>query len=50
MKDRMSAQALRTLALLEARLRLRRLSTLVTLLAVVALSWLMISDPAGGYT
>jgi hypothetical protein len=50
MKDRMSAQALRTLALLEARLRMRRLSTLVTLLAVVALSWLMISDPAGGYT
>jgi len=40
----------RTLALLEARVRLRRLSTLVTLLAVVALSWLMISDPAGGQT
>jgi hypothetical protein len=41
---------IRTLALLEARLRLRRLSTLVTLLAVVALSWLMISDPAAGMT
>lgn len=40
----------RTLALLEARVRLRRLSTLVTLLAVVAVSWLMISDPAGGQT
>jgi hypothetical protein len=40
----------RTLALLEARVRLRRLSTLVTLLAVVALSWLMISDPADGRT
>ena len=42
--------AIRTLALLEARVRLRRLSTLVTLLAVVALSWMMISDPANGQT
>jgi hypothetical protein len=42
--------AIRTLALLEARVRLRRLSTLVTLLAVVALSWMMISDPADGMT
>lgn len=42
--------AVRTLALLEARIRLRRLSTLVTLLAVVAVSWLVISDPAGGHT
>lgn len=41
---------IRTLALLEARVRLRRLSTLVTLLAVVALSWMMISDPADGLT
>ena len=40
----------RTLALLEARVRLRRLSTLVTLFAVVAVSWLMISDPADGRT
>jgi hypothetical protein len=40
----------RTLALVEARVRLRRLSTLVTLLAVVALSWMMISDPADGLT
>jgi hypothetical protein len=46
----MNAHVIRTLALLEARVRLRRLSTLVTLLAVVALSWLMIPDPAGGYT
>jgi hypothetical protein len=46
----MSAHAVGTLALLEARVRLRRLSTLVTLLAVVALSWLVISDPAGGQT
>lgn len=44
----MNTHLLRTLALLEARVRLRRTSTLVTLLAVVALSWLMISDPAGG--
>jgi hypothetical protein len=50
MSDGMSAHAIRTLALLEARVRLRRLSTLVTLLAVVALSWLVISDPAGGQT
>ncbi len=42
--------AIRTLALLEARVRLRRLSTLVTLLAVVALGWMMISDPADGMT
>lgn len=41
---------IRTLALLEARVRLRRLSTLVTLLGVVALGWLMISDPADGLT
>ena len=46
----MNIQAIRTLALLEARVRLRRLSTLATLLAVVALSWLVISDPAGGQT
>lgn len=46
----MNAAALRTLALLEARVRLRRLSTLVTLLAVVAISWLVVSDPAGGRT
>jgi len=44
----MNGHLVRTLALLEARVRLRRTSTLVTLLAVVALSWLMISDPAGG--
>jgi len=41
---------IRTLALVEARVRLRRLSTLVTLLGVVALSWFMISDPADGLT
>jgi hypothetical protein len=48
--DGLSGYSLRTLALLEARVRLRRLSTLATLLVVVALSWLMISDPAGGYS
>ena len=46
----MSAHAAWTLALLEARTRLRRPATLVVLLAVVVLSWLMISDPSGGYT
>ena len=46
----MNGHAIRTLALLEARVRLRRLSTLVTLLVVVAISWLVISDPAGGHT
>jgi len=45
-----SAHVLLTLAQTEVRLRLRRLSTLVTLLAVVAFTWTMISDPAGGMT
>jgi len=44
----MNMHLIRTLAVLEARVRLRRTSTLVTLLAVVALGWLMITDPAGG--
>ena len=38
----------KALALNEVRLRMRRTSTLVTLLAVVVLSWMMIVDPAGG--
>lgn len=46
----MNACLVRTLALLEARTRLRRLSTLATLLAIVALTWLMISDPSTGRT
>ncbi|WP_296946143.1 hypothetical protein [uncultured Massilia sp.] len=46
----MNVDLLRTLALTEARQRLRRLSTLVVLLAVVALGWLMIPDPRGGST
>jgi hypothetical protein len=41
---------IRTVALLDARVRLRRASTLVTLLAVVAVSWLMIGNPADGST
>lgn len=44
----MNAALVRTLALLEARVRLRRASTLVTVLAVVALSWLIVCDPARG--
>ncbi len=39
---------IKALALNEMRLRMRRTSTLVTLLAVVAISWAMIVDPAGG--
>jgi hypothetical protein len=46
----MNGHVVRTLALTEARLRLRRLSTLIVLLAVVALSWMTIPDPAGGST
>jgi hypothetical protein len=39
---------IKALALTEVRLRMRRTSTMVALLAVVALSWLMIADPASG--
>jgi len=46
----MNFAALRVIALNEMRLRVRRLSTLVALLAVVALSWLLIADPATGHT
>src|SRR4051812_40822236 len=34
-----------TLALAEARLRLRRLSTVLVLLAIIVISWRMIPDP-----
>ncbi|MES2316334.1 MAG: hypothetical protein V4631_02480 [Pseudomonadota bacterium] len=39
---------IKALALNEVRLRMRRTATLVTLLAVIAISWMMIADPAGG--
>jgi hypothetical protein len=45
----MIGQVLKVLALNEVRLRMRRLSTIVALLAVVAISWALISDPAGGH-
>jgi len=44
-----SGAALVALALNETRLRLRRTSSLVALLAVIALAWAMISDPASGH-
>lgn len=44
----MIGHVLRALALNEVRLRMRRVSTIVAVLAVVAISWAMISDPAGG--
>ena len=46
----MNGAVLRVIALNELRLRLRRMSTLVVLLTVVALSWLVIADPASGNT
>ncbi len=46
----MNALAVRVIALNEVRLRLRRLSTLVALLALMALCWLAIADPADGIT
>jgi len=44
----MNGLAFGALMLNELRLRVRRLSTLVVLLAVVLLSWLMVIDPASG--
>lgn len=44
----MTASILMTLALNELRLRTRRLSTVVTLLIVIAISWAMITDPRSG--
>ena len=44
-----SWRVLAVLAANEVRLRLRRLSTLVAVLAVVAVSWAMIGSPASGY-
>ncbi len=44
----MMIDIVKALALTEIRLRLRRTSTVVALLVVVAISWVMIADPAGG--
>lgn len=41
---------LRAMVLTELRLRLRRASTLVVVLALMALTWLMIPDPSSGNT
>ncbi|PXX42143.1 hypothetical protein [Undibacterium pigrum] len=46
----MTGALLATLVLNEARLRLRRLSSVVTVLAVIALAWSMIPDPRSGLT
>ena len=45
----MSGHLLKTLALTEVRLRMRRMSTIVALLAVIVISWAMLEDPAGGH-
>jgi hypothetical protein len=45
----MTFYILKTLALNEVRLRMRRLSTIVALLAVVIVSWATLEDPAGGH-
>jgi hypothetical protein len=38
------------IAIAEVRIRSRRVSTLVVLLAIIAISWLMVPDPASGMT
>lgn len=48
--DMSMRETVRTLARIDTRMRLRRGATLVVMLAVAALTWLMISDPAGGHT
>jgi hypothetical protein len=45
----MTGYLLKTLALNEMRLRMRRLSTVVALLAVIVISWALLEDPAGGH-
>ena len=47
---RADIRTVRTLAWIETRTRLRRPATLVTLLLVVALTWLIVPDPASGMT
>ena len=46
----MKSAILSVLIVNEVRLRLRRLSSLVTVLAVIALAWLIIPDPESGST
>ncbi|MFZ6872261.1 hypothetical protein ACO0LF_09370 [Undibacterium sp. Di27W] len=46
----MNAALLSSLIVNEARLRLRRLSSVVAVLSVIALAWLMIPDPQSGTT
>ena len=46
----MTLSIIKVLVLTELRLRLRRLSTLLALLAVIAITWALIPDPAGGST
>ncbi|RFP09431.1 hypothetical protein D0T25_29570 [Duganella sp. BJB488] len=44
----MNALALKLLLLTEVRLRMRRTGTLVAVLALIALTWVMVGDPARG--
>lgn len=44
----MNALALKLLLLTEVRLRMRRTGTLVAVLALIAVTWLMVGDPAKG--
>ncbi|NRR30793.1 hypothetical protein HSX11_11450 [Oxalobacteraceae bacterium] len=46
----MIALALRALVLAELRLRLRRFGTIAAVLCLMALTWMMVADPAGGHT
>ncbi|MBC3910144.1 hypothetical protein [Undibacterium umbellatum] len=50
MNTALNTALLSTLVLNEARLRLRRLSSVVAVLAVIALAWVMIPDPQTGVT
>lgn len=46
----MNGLLLRAMVLNEVRLRMRRWTTVMTILAVIALTWIMISNPATGHT
>ena len=43
-----SFQLLQVLSMNEVRLRMRRLSTMIAVMAVIAISWVMIVDPKTG--